>query len=255
VNHDEARTILLLYRPGTTDAADPEIAAALALAKQDPELTRWLVEHCARQEAFRAGFRHITAPAGLKEQIISEQAAQEKTVSWQPRAILTVAAAVAAVVLALAVLAPLWLPYRAADDAYARLRDQMASIALRPYGMDLVTDNSAQVRAYLAQKNAPADYVLPTPLGKTAVSGCAIEYWRGAKVSMICFRTGKPLPPGEQSDLWLFVIDRASVKNAPPAGERRYVQVNRLMTVAWTEGDKLYLLGTKGDEQTLRQYL
>ena len=251
MNRDEAKTILLLYRPGTADANDPQIAGALGLARQDPELTRWLVEHCARQEALRAGFRKITAPAGLKEQIISEQAAETRRGFRRPGALL----AMAVVVAALVVLAPLWLQHRAEDDAYAHLRDQMVSIALRPYGMDLVTDNSAQVRAYLAQKNAPSDYVLPAPLAKTAVSGCAIEAWRGAKVSMVCFRTGRPLPPGEQSDLWLFVIDRAAVKNAPPAGERRFVQVNRLMTVAWTEGDKLYLLETKGDEQTLRQYL
>ena len=78
MNRNEAKTILLLYRPGTTDAGDPEIAGALALAKQDPELTRWLAEHCARQEAVRAGFRKITAPAGLKEQIISEQASSRE---------------------------------------------------------------------------------------------------------------------------------------------------------------------------------
>ena len=131
----------------------------------------------------------------------------------------------------------------------------MAGVALRGYTMDLATNNPVQVRAYLAQKQAPADYVLPAPLGKTAVTGCAIESWQGAKVSMICFRTGKPLPPGQQSDLWLFVVDRSAVKNAPPAGSRQFVQVNRLMTVTWTEGDKLYVLGTEGDEQTLRQYL
>ena len=33
MNRDEAKTILLLYRPGTADADDPEFAAALALAK------------------------------------------------------------------------------------------------------------------------------------------------------------------------------------------------------------------------------
>ena len=78
MNRDEAKTILLLYRPGTADADDPQIAEALALAKQDPELTRWLVEHCARQETLRAEFRQITVPAGLKEQIISEQAARTR---------------------------------------------------------------------------------------------------------------------------------------------------------------------------------
>jgi hypothetical protein len=251
VNRDEAKTILLLYRPGTTDAGDPDIAGALALAKQDPELTRWLVEHGARQEALRAGFRKITAPAGLKEQIISEQAAKEKIGIRRKRAVL----AAMAVVMALVALTPLWFQRHQSTDTYDFYRDRMASVALRGYGMDLLTNNPASVRAYLAQKDAPADYVLPAPLGKTAVAGCAIEDWQGAKVSMICFRTGKPLPPGEQSDLWLFVIDRSRVKDAPPAGSFEFVQISRLGMMTWTEGNKVYVLATAGDEQTLRQYL
>jgi uncharacterized membrane protein YbaN (DUF454 family) len=251
VNRNEAKTILLLYRPGTADAGDPEIAAALALTKQDPELTRWLVEHCARQEALRAGFRQITAPAGLKEQIISEQAAQEKIISWRRNAIF----AVAAVVVALVALAPLWFQHRGNEDTFAIYRSRMVRVALQGYSMDLATNNPAKVRAYLAQNHAPADYVLAAPLEKTAVTGCAIEGWQGAKVSMICFHTGKPLPPGQQSDLWLFVIDRSTVKNAPPMGSRQFVQVNKLMTVTWTQGDTLYVLGMEGDEQTLQQYL
>ena len=251
MNRDEAKTILLLYRPGTADADDPQIAGALGLAKQDPELTRWLAEHCARQEALRAGFRQITAPAGLKEQIISEQAAQEKIISWRPNAIFVAAA----VVVALVVLAPLWFQHRGNEETFAIYRSRMVRVALQGYSMDLATNNPAQVRAYLAQNRAPADYVLPAPLEKTAVTGCAIEGWQGAKVSMICFRTGKPLPPGQQSDLWLFVIGRSTVKNAPLMGSRQFVQVNKLMTVTWTQGDTLYVLGTEGDEQTLRQYL
>jgi hypothetical protein len=253
VNRDEAKTILLLYRPGTTDADDPQIAVALDLAKQDPELTSWLVEHCARQEAVRAGFRKIIAPAGLKEQIISEQAAQEKITTWRRNAIF---AAAAAAVVALAALSPLWFQHRGNEETFAIYRSRMAGVALRgPYLMDLATNDPAVIRTFLAQKQAPADYALPMPLEKTAVTGCAIEDWQGAKVSMICFRTGKPLPPGQQSDLWLFVIDRSTVKNAPPIGSRQFVQVNKLMTVTWTQGDKLYVLGMEGDEQTLRQYL
>jgi uncharacterized membrane protein YbaN (DUF454 family) len=252
MNRDEAKTILLLYRPGTADGADAEIAAALALARQEPELTRWLAEHCARQEAVRAGFRRITAPAGLKEQIISEQAAHEKMLFWRQRVALVAAAAV---VVALVVLTPLWFQHRRPDDTCASYRIRMANVALRGYSMDLATSNPASVRAYLAQKDAPSDYVLPAPLEKTATTGCAIEAWQGVKVSMICFRTGKPLPPGEQSDLWLFVIDRSRVKDAPPAGSHQMVQVSRLRMVTWTEGDKLYMLGMEGDEQTLRQYL
>ena len=251
MNQDEAKTILLLYRPGPADAGDPQIAEALVLAKRDPELADWLKEHCARQEMLRAKFRQITAPAGLKEQIISEQAAREKIIFWRRNAVL----AAAAVVVALIALTPLWFPHRPKYDTFATYRDRMASIALRGYGMDLTTNNPAAVRAHLAQNQAPSDYVLPAPLEKTAVTGCAIEDWQGAKVSMVCFRTGKPLPPGEQSDLWLFVIDRSQVKDAPPAGSRQFVQIGRLGMAAWTAGDKLYMLGTAGDERAVRRYL
>jgi hypothetical protein len=253
MNRDEAKTILLLYRPGTTDVDDPEIAEALALAESDPELTRWLDAHCARHEALRSGFRKITAPAGLKEQIIAEQAAKERPGLRRRRLVL----AAAVVVAALVILTPLWLSHRSKGEAdhYANWRDSMASIALRDYRMDLVTNNPAAIRAFLAQKEAPADYVLPAPLEQTAVTGCAIEYWRGLKVSMICFRTGKPLAHGKQSDLWLFVVDRAAVRNAPPADEHRFDQVSRLGMITWTAGDKLYLLGTAGNEQAVRQYL
>ncbi len=233
MNRDEAKTILLRYRPGSADADDPEIAGALALARQDAELTQWLVGHCARQEALRAGFRRITAPAGLKEQIISEEAARGIIGIRRWRMILTAAAAVAALV----ILTPLWLRYHGRESGFRVLQTRMASVALRGYGMDLVTNSPAAIRAFLAQQQAPADYVLPAPLEKAGVTGCAIENWPEAKVSMICFRTGRPLPPGQQSDLWLFVFDRARVKDAPSADSRQFVQLSRLGMMTWTQGD------------------
>ncbi|MGD1089138.1 MAG: hypothetical protein ABR955_10500 [Verrucomicrobiota bacterium] len=250
MNREEARNILLLYRPETADAGDPQIAGALALAKSDPELARWLDEHCARQNALRMKFRQIAAPAGLKEQIISERVAHERFIFWRRKAVF----AAVTVVVAFVILAPLWFHSRA-DDTFAIYRSRMVSAALRGYAMDLAANNPAQIRAYLAQNHAPADYVLPAPLEKVAVTGCAIESWQDVKVSMICFHTGKPLPPGEQGDLWLFVIDRASVKNAPPAGPPQLARVNDLITAVWAQGDKLYLLGTEGDEQTIRRLL
>ena len=72
---------------------------------------------------------------------------------------------------------------------------------------------------------------------------------------MICFSTGKTLAPGGQSDLWLFVVDRASVKDAPAGDSPQFAKINRLITATWTQGDKLYLLSTEGDERTLKPYL
>lgn len=251
MNLQEAKTILLLYRPGTADAEEPQIAEALALAQREPELACWLQEHCARQEALRAKFRQIPIPAGLKEQIISEQAAKARAIHWRPR--LALAAIVALLLLAVGSL--FWFPRHPGDDTLAVYRNQMAGIALRGYGMDLTTNDPVQIREYLAQKSAPSDYVLPEPLQKAAVVGCAVQGWQDKKVAMICYRTGRPLPPNQASDLWLFVVDRASVKDAPEAGQMRIATANRLVTAVWTQGDKVYLLGAEGDEATLRAFL
>ncbi len=241
----------MLYRPGTADAQEPEFAEALECARQDPDLQRWFEERCAVHRAIRARFKQIAVPEGLKQQILSERPAPTK-ILWLRQPV--VLAAAAAIVLLLS-LAPLWLRPRA-EDTFANYMIRMAGIALRGYDMATETNDLQQIHSYLAQQQAPADYVLPAGLGKVAAAGCAVEKWQGTKVSMICFRTGKPLPPGAKSDLWLFVIDRASVKGAPAAGPPQFAKVNKLITATWTQGDKLYLLGTEGDdEQAVRQYL
>ena len=118
-----------------------------------------------------------------------------------------------------------------------------------------MTNDPAPIRAYLAQQRAPADFVLPAPLQHATLTGCAVENWQGAKVTMLCFRTGKPLPPGATCDLWLFVVDRAAVKNAPVGAAPQLAKVNWLITASWTEGDKLYFLGTEGEAAAIKQYL
>jgi hypothetical protein len=252
VNVNEAKNILLLYRPGTPDAEDPQIATALGLARTDPELAHWLELHCARQFVIGEKFRQIAVPAGLKEQIISEQAASEKAKFWRPK---YAHAMVTALLLLFGMLAFFWLPKHGTNDTLAIYQNQMVGIALRGYGMDLTTNDPVQIRSHLAKNQAPSDFALPAALQKVAVAGCAVESWQNTKVSMICFRTGRPLPPGERSDLWLFVVDRTSLAMSNVGEIPQLSKVNRLITATWTKGDKIYLLGTEGDEQTIRQYL
>ena len=80
MNRDEAKNILLLYRPGTADAADPQIAEALALAKQDRGTGALVGGTLRAAGGFARKIPANPAPAGLKEQIISEQAAREKII-------------------------------------------------------------------------------------------------------------------------------------------------------------------------------
>jgi hypothetical protein len=254
VNRDEAKIILQLYRPNTVDADDPQIAEALALAKSDLELARWFEEHCTRQKIFREKFRQIEVPDGLKEQIISEQAAFSKRNSLRQKIVLI--AAVTAIVVSLAVLMTSYFSSSKADaNTLANYADQMAYVATNGYSMNFPTNDLSPIRAYLAQNAAPSDFALPAPLEKTTTTGCAIEDWHDKKVSMICFRTGKPLPPYQLGDLWLFIVDRNSIKGTTDSASPRFTKVNQLITATWTQGGKLYLLATEGDEETLRKFL
>src|SRR5436190_20881757 len=72
VNSHQAQQVLLAYRPGI-EVDDPEIAQALDLADKDPDLRRWLDQHCAFQQALCERVRQIALPEGLAEQIISER--------------------------------------------------------------------------------------------------------------------------------------------------------------------------------------
>jgi hypothetical protein len=252
VNRDEAKAILLLYRHGTTDAEDPQIAEVLALARRDEVLANWLEMHCAKQVVLSEKLRQITVPAGLKEQIISEHAASQRIIPlWRRQTSLI---PVAAIILLSCVLASVWLSNRGQDVALTVYQNEMVGIALRGYGMDLTTNDPVPIRAYLAQNHAPSDFILPEKLKQAALAGCAIEGWQDAKVTMICFRT-RQAASDVASDVWLFVVDRAAVKRLPETSVPQIAKVNRLITATWVEGDKLYFLGTLGDEQTIKQYL
>src|SRR5215471_9713201 len=69
---EEAKEILWLYR-GPVDDADPKFQEALAYARRDPELTKWLEQQRTCFEAIRSKLRDIEPPPTLAEKIISRR--------------------------------------------------------------------------------------------------------------------------------------------------------------------------------------
>lgn len=252
MNRDEAKEILLPYRHGIDDADEPQIAEALALAKQDPELGRWLEAHGARQSLLRDKYREISVPEGLMQQIISEHAATKRTSFLQRHRL--VAALAVVVVLALVGLYS-WEQMPKDDYRLITYQGQMAYQAASGYAMDLATNDATQIREYLKQKGAPADFALTGPLQHATLTGCKVENFLGKNVSMICFHTGISSSDPKVSDLWLFVADRKTVQDAPENGTPQIAKVGLLITATWTEGDKLYLLGQRGDAESLKKFL
>jgi hypothetical protein len=258
---EEAKRILALYRPGSADQDDPEFAEALDLAdpgrqrggrasQLNPELSRWFREHCNAFLGVRGKFMDIQPPPALKDQILAEYKSYVTPMRSQRRVL---QACVACVLVAAAFLTGFFL-LRAQRD-FSVYRQRVVARALRPtYTMDMQTTNLASINTYLAGRHAPADYLLPTSLKSAEPAGCAVIDWHGKLVTMLCFRSGRPLEAGAAADLWLFVANQSAVLNAPTSVSRAVTQVDRMATASWSQGGKLYMLGIIGDEGLLQKY-
>jgi hypothetical protein len=252
VNSQQAKQILMLFRPGTADEQDASFDEARRQAKTDPQLALWFDEHCAGYLALRRKFHEIPIPPGLKEQILSERKTARPFFQryWGP-----LLAAAAVVVLLLSLEAGSWRPGGPSSNHEAYIK-RMGEAALRSYYMDFETNDPNQIRFFLAGKHAPSNYMLPPGLKLAEATGCLVTVWQNSPVSMVCFKTGRPLEPGEKSDLWLFVADRAAVANAPaPGAPPVFERVNKATVASWSDAGKTYLLAAVADETFLSKYL
>jgi hypothetical protein len=243
MNSQQAKQVLLLYRPGSDDARDPEVAAALEQIQWDPELRNWFEEHCAFQVAMKRKFRQIPAPVRLRERLLAERRITRPAV-WGRGPVWMAAAAVLVI---LAVLAVFWSRPRT-PDRFADFRGRMVRTALRQYSMDIVTNDMQQVRQFMARRGAPSDYVLPRGLQGLSLTGGGLLTWRNTPVAMVCFDRG------DGRMLYLFVMDRSAVKDAPPVTPG-VVTANKLVTASWTRGDRTYLLAGPEEAGFASKYL
>jgi hypothetical protein len=247
VNSSEAKEVLLLYRPGTADTADPQMVEALTLARQDAELGRWFEQHRAFQKAMRAGFRQIEVPAHLKTSLLTQKPAPQTVVApqawWRSPVWLTAAVAV----LLLLGLAGAWLKPRA-PDRFANYQSRMVSEAQREYRMDLVTKDMQQIRRFMTSRGAPADYDLTQGLGNLQLTGGGRLTWRSNPVTMVCFDRG------DKQMLFLFVMKRSAVKDPPPETPQ-LARVHQMVTASWTHGDNTYVLAGPEEAEFVKKYL
>lgn len=251
MNREQAKRLLLLHRPGLGDEGDLELGAALALLETDPELRRWFEAQRTAQDAIRREFRRIAPPPALKEQIISER-------PWHTRPVrvrhLVAVAAVVVVLVGIGLWRSSVSPHE--DRSFAAFRSRMVGTVLRSYPpMDLATNDLGSIRAFLKEHGGIGNFEAPQGLAQTPVTGCLTLTWRRAPVSLICFKTGRPLPPMVGGDLWFFVVDHAVVPDAPASEMPQIAKLNDVTTASWTREGKTYVLAVEGDESRLKRFL
>jgi hypothetical protein len=252
VDSRQAREILALYRPGSTDAADPQMAEALDLVKHDPELATWFQEHCAVYTAIRSKLKAIPIPPGLKRQIIVGQADHARIIPLPASAKILLAAAALVVLTAVA-----WftLGIGPSQNTFARFRDRMARSVQRadvPY-MKMYSTSQADVLKYFADNQRPADLSLSKALQQLPAEGGSILTFGNHPVEMLCLHAGTETS-GQHIDIWVFVMDKNVVPDAPGAAPQ-FAQVGKLMTASWSAGDKIYVLAGRGTGDDLKKYL
>ena len=247
MNLQEAKTVLLRWRPGHGDLRDPEIAQALELARNEPALHDWLEKQRSFQKSLEKSFREAPVPPELRRRLLAQGNALRRRAWWQP----SIWAAAAGFILLLSVAAQ-WMKAPRVNS-FDVFRDRTVRGIQRVYPpMEIMTNDAERIRQFLASRKAPSDYVLPKGLSNLPVIGAGIMNWQGKGVSMVCLNSTT-----SQGTLFLFVMDAASIRNPPPelSASPEFVSVFRMMTASWTSGGKVYLLAGYGGMEALHRFL
>jgi len=251
VDKQQARQILELYRPGMDDA-DPQFAEALAFARRDPELGRWLEEQGAVYASIRDKIKELPVPSALRDQILAERKVVRVPVAWWRSQFLQGVAAVAVIcvsIIAIAVQLHSWNGLRNARTSFAAFRDQMTYLAAAGYSLDVKSDSFDTLRQQFASNGWPSDYTVPAGLTKLVVRGGCLTKWENHKVSMLCLKSA------DQHGVWLYVIEQKALPDAPKQATPQLKPEGTIATASWSKDGKTYLLTAEGSEQFLRTLL
>ena len=248
MTNEEAKFILRAYRLGGQDASDPQFQEALEHLKRDPELARWFSEEQKLDSRLQAKILEASSvPPGLKTNLLALQKIIRPSPWWKRPAWVAAAAASMALLLTAAALwfGPL------SREGFSDFHSFVASIAAGKFErLDLNTRDLVEVRQWLQNRSAPADFLLPPGLNGMPSLGCRVLDWNGRKVSFVCFE----LENNQMAHL--FVIDRTALRGAPAIDKPAVATAaGGVTTASWSDARRVYVLASLHDARELRPLL
>jgi hypothetical protein len=275
MKNSEAKLILSAYRADGQDATDPQFAEALQQARLDPELSRWLAEQTSLDRVIGAQLQSVPVPADLKASILAgRKIIPMPKVSWWQRT-LHPAATAAALAITLATIGFLSLheppePKASLDLFTQDITDYLGKgygvlprhahlastdagyFGAMSYRMNFRSPNFEDIRHWLMEHGGHADFASPEGLKKPINLGCGVMDWRGKRITLIAFQTGRSLP---QDKVHLVIINSTDLPDVPHRGEARFDEGEEWTTVAWSNGPLTYLLMAPGSREQLSRFL
>ena len=245
MNSQEAKQVLLGYRLGTDNRSDPQIAEALRQLEHDPELALWFEQAQRADDAIRRQLRETPVPADLKQRILADQKIVRPDFGWRKPVLMAAAAAAIIVLGALSV----WVSQQNARHGLEAYRAEMVRYVSSSYSSTFIKATSfEELRQVLATRKWPSDFIIPDRLQSVTVIGGGAVEWNGHKVALACMKDGR-------HGLWLFVIEKSALSDAPKTETPQVKEVESEPTAAWSQDGKAYLFTVQGDEAFLRKFL
>ena len=255
MDKEQAKLILQAYRPGGEDADDPFFSEALEQARIDPELAKWFAEQRAFDGAIRAALQTRIPPVGLRDSILLAKKIstlpryQPSRPVWRRPGVMALAASIVVLLAAALLIRPGAEHYVSHPITVAAFTRQVLDLK-DGISLGKMSNNPAELRAWLAERGAPSDFELPRGLRDANGLGCQSYTIGGAKVSLICFMLG------ENQFAHLFVVDRDALTDAVPSASPIIRTEGGTAFATWTSGGKSYVLtGINMSEETLRRLI
>lgn len=112
---------------------------------------------------------------------------------------------------------------------------------------DMTSRQPEDLQAYLASGGFPSPSKLPQALEGNASIGCFTLDYNGAKMSMICFQYDQTVH--------LITVQKSDCPRSFQPKEPTTYEIKNQAFKAWTDGDLVYILSTKGSKEKLPEVI
>ncbi len=253
----EAKLILHSYRPGGEESADPFFSEALELARTDDSLGKWFKEQQAFDAAMEKALQSEIPPATLRSSILAQKSAPLLPhPKKKPLSLVWWVAMTASIMLFGGVAMYLTGPNQpslgdeeAPSMSVASFTRQALDIKEQgKISIAMQSTDPEQLRKWLAERGAPAGFVIPPGLKGIPSLGCQSYTMGGTKVSLVCFTLGK------NQIAHLFIVDKSARADASTQSHPELRSDDGLAFATWTSGGKSYVLtGDNVSMETLKK--